>query len=263
MQKGYDRFDSCSSCERCEKARLLLAAKPQIDIRNETGATALICASRKGCYKIVDALIQNGAHLDIEDNDGQTALLFAMQYNHEAVTALLIQSEANVEAATDKDGWFPLYHAVDRCWSNIVRQLVAKGADVNRQDVDGKTALIYGCSYSRSTDCIRSLLELSAQLDIQDDWGRTALMCAAQSCYDEMVSILLESGADWKVRDNEGRTALFYAHTKCDSFLERQDKRDRIIQALLPYEKYLDGTEAGKEAAQSDDDTACEDQVLS
>lgn len=126
-----------------------------------------------------------------------------MQYNHEAVTALLIRSGANVEAAIDKGGWFPLYHAVDRSWSNIVRQLVAKGADVNRQDVDGKTALIYGCIYSSSTDCARSLLKCSAQLDIQDDWGRTALMCAAQSCYDEMVIILLESGADWKVRDNE------------------------------------------------------------
>ncbi|GAA88459.1 ankyrin repeat protein [Aspergillus luchuensis IFO 4308] len=228
-RKGMTALIRAALVRDVEKARLLLAAKPQIDIRNETGATALICASRKGCYKIVDALIQNGAHLDIEDNDGQTALLFAMRYNHEAVTALLIQSGANVEAGTDKEGWSPLYQAVDRSWSNIVRQLVAKGADVNRQDVNGITALIYG----------------------------------SRSCYDEMVIILLESGADWKLRDNEGRTALFYAHTKCDSFSERQDKRDRIIQAFLPYEKFLDGTEAGNEAAQSDDGTACEDKVVS
>nr|XP_001392596.2 hypothetical protein ANI_1_1952074 [Aspergillus niger CBS 513.88] len=212
-----------------EKARLLLASGPQVNIGDVTGATALIYAAQNGCYEIVEALVQGGAHLDIQDNRDQTALLWAMRRDHEPITTLLILT-------------------VEESWSHVIRQLVLmKGADVNRQDSDGRTALIYSSQHTTSIPCVRSLLECGAKLNSQDNRGSTALIYAALWGQEEKVNLLLESGADWNVRDDEGQTALFYA---------RHSKHDNIIQSLLRYQ-------TADEASQSDNATVCEDHVLS
>ncbi|KAL7661604.1 hypothetical protein ACMYSQ_000992 [Aspergillus niger] len=231
-----------------EKARLLLASGPQVNIGDVTGATALIYAAQNGCYEIVEALVQGGAHLDIQDNRDQTALLWAMRRDHEPITTLLILSGADIEITADKQGGFPLILAVEESWSHVIRQLVLmKGADVNRQDSDGRTALIYSSQHTTSIPCVLSLLECGAELNSQDNRGSTALIYAALWGQEEKVNLLLESGADWNVRDNEGQTALFYA---------RHSKHDNIIQSLLRYQ-------TADEASQSDNATVCEDHVLS
>lgn len=118
---------------------------------------------------------------------------------------------------------------------------------MNRQDSDGRTALIYSSQHTTSIPCVRSLLECGAKLNSQDNRGSTALIYAALWGQEEKVNLLLESGADWNVRDDEGQTALFYA---------RHSKHDNIIQSLLRYQ-------TADEASQSDNATVCEDHVLS
>lgn len=47
--------------------RILCNAGADLNIRNKEGETALVCAAQRGNAEIVQILIKNKAHLDIQD----------------------------------------------------------------------------------------------------------------------------------------------------------------------------------------------------
>jgi uncharacterized protein len=58
----------------------------------------------------------------------------------------------------------------------------------------------------------RQLLLKSPALNVQNSYGRTALMIAVERGHREVVELLLAAGADAKVIDIEGFTASHHAH---------------------------------------------------
>ena len=46
--------------------------------KNDKGQTPLMAAANKGHLDVVRALVQHNAPLDVKDNDGDTALTFAV-----------------------------------------------------------------------------------------------------------------------------------------------------------------------------------------
>ncbi|UCH98154.1 MAG: ankyrin repeat domain-containing protein, partial [Candidatus Aminicenantes bacterium] len=78
------------------------------------GRTPLILSSIHGYSQLTDIFLNNGANIDVTDNDyNRTALHFAALNGH----------------------------------LSIVKELVKKGIDVNIKDIDGKTPLYYACRY--------------------------------------------------------------------------------------------------------------------
>jgi len=91
-------------------------------------------------------------------------------------------------------------------------QLLADGADVNVQDKQGSTPLMLACK-SVNEGLARQLLEVKGiDLDLQNKRGFTALMIAAtkQWCgswtLTPLVRELLDRGADVNIQDDGGRT---------------------------------------------------------
>ena len=59
---------------------------------------------------------------------------------------------------------------------------------------------------------IRTLLKAGADLNAQDENGKTVLMYAAESNQNpEVITTLLKAGADVKAQDGDGKTAFEYA----------------------------------------------------
>ena len=84
-------------------------------------------------------------------------------------------------------------------------------ADPNMVDAFGHTALNQAVSQADFA-MIQLLLDAGAQINKKDSKGVTALMAAAESGKNlEIVKLLIDKGADPKVCDNEGKTAYFYA----------------------------------------------------
>jgi ankyrin repeat protein len=68
-----------------------------------------------------------------------------------------------------------------------------------------------------SIEVVDLLLKYGADINFQDNYGRTALMIytyfasLGELRYENMFSFLIDRGADVNIRDNLGRTALYYA----------------------------------------------------
>jgi ankyrin repeat protein len=93
--------------------------------------------------------------------------------------------------------------------TDIVKALLAHGADVNAKEDRGRTALIYAV-YNGHTDIVKALLKEGADVDVKNK-DITALMIAAYNGHTDIVKALLKEGAHVDVKDNDGLTALMIA----------------------------------------------------
>ena len=84
----------------------------------------------------------------------------------------------------DNNGWTLLMLAARRNWVNCVRKLLDLGVDINRQAWHKQTALIVACDYC-NFPVVEELVQRNANLDIQDDNNWTALMYACKNQYSQ------------------------------------------------------------------------------
>lgn len=119
----------------------------------------------------------------------------------------------------DEYGRTRLMRAGARGDLQAVKDLLARGADVDASNGDGYTALMYTADYGNS-EIVEYLLDQGADVDAKDKNGLTALMEAAKqnldagdviASYVDTVKALLKKGADVSLQDKDGLTALMYA----------------------------------------------------
>ena len=69
--------------------RFLQIETINVNIQSATGTTALHIAAALGQINIVQSLLDHGVKVDLEDIEGNTALILAEQLGHQGVTSLL------------------------------------------------------------------------------------------------------------------------------------------------------------------------------
>jgi hypothetical protein len=111
----------------------------------------------------------------------------------------------------------PLMYAVcctnDEVRTHVVRILLRHGADVNAQDVNGQTALMFACMECERVDIVR-LISRNKKCDynIQDSDGFTAVMHAINSAnllaLRMLVDLSTKQDVDLKLRNEHSLNAL-------------------------------------------------------
>jgi ankyrin repeat protein len=107
-----------------------------------------------------------------------------------------------------------LIAAVQSCDSRAVQKLLAQGADVNAQDENTITVLMYATDCgNKSPELFHLLLDNGADPNMRAPRyrGTTPLIAAAMEGFPDQVKALLEKGADPRQVDDAGKTALMYA----------------------------------------------------
>jgi ankyrin repeat protein len=90
-----------------------ITSEPRAQYRPVGGLTALLYASRSGCYDCVEAMIGAGANVNVPTPEGVTPLMIAIDNDRNDVAKLLLDHGAN-PGVWDWWGRTALYIAVDR-----------------------------------------------------------------------------------------------------------------------------------------------------
>lgn len=138
-------------------------------------------------------------------------LSIAASKGHEELTNFLIDKGANVDGVPDSR---PLVEALKGGHSNIARQLIRAGADPNKAEKNGDTALLHVCSHRGSLETMQLLLEHGANVNAIDRDGETPLHSVCKSRDLRAVKLLLAHGSDvhYRLRWNGSKeTPLHYS----------------------------------------------------
>jgi ankyrin repeat protein len=199
-----------------------------IDIRGRSGRTPLL----DGLWALSDGtnidwivqavrlLLDRGASVTVADEDGATALHYAVDCADTVpdIAGELLDRGADTRAVT---GWgqTPLMRACERQHLGGVQALLDRGVDVNVSDELGRTALFYALDGGwlderarRRPAVVACLLDAGAALAGEDrNRGETLLMAAVGAGIVDLVARCLTAGASPNPADHNGMTALHKA----------------------------------------------------
>ncbi|MFT4314937.1 MAG: ankyrin repeat domain-containing protein [Wolbachia pipientis] len=98
----------------------------------------LLIAAEKGDIEKVRGSIRQGANVNVKGKQGWTPVFWAIQKNNFNIVELLLNNSADVKVK-DNEGWTSLHWAVELGELNVVELLVERGADVNALTADYRT----------------------------------------------------------------------------------------------------------------------------
>jgi ankyrin repeat protein len=165
-----------------------------------SGRTGLMIAARAGHVAVVDALLDAGADVGETDEEGDTALAWAVSPRYlstggrwldRAGIGALNWLSSTVGTTAEKDAKTPEQaHAA----AQIVAALISAGALVRVRNAAGETPLQLA-SRTGSVAAARSLIADGADLHPVDAAGASPIIDAAVRSYWEIVLAILEAGA--------------------------------------------------------------------
>ncbi|KAH8796840.1 ankyrin repeat-containing domain protein [Flagelloscypha sp. PMI_526] len=180
-----------------------------IDLQNEDGSSALMIAVQGSNMVIIHYLVKKNANMNLHDAHGNTALILATGQGKVEIVRYLIDKGSNVNLQ-NVDGFSALMIAVRGGNTEIMQYLADHGADMNQQNAIGRSALMLAAQKSR-LEITRHLVSKGADLNLQDVDGHSALMLAARKGKVKIAQHLVFKGANMNLQDTFGYSALMFA----------------------------------------------------
>jgi ankyrin repeat protein len=150
-------------------------------------------AAYLGYFDIFEALLSKNADISISNKEGINPLIAAASEGHIAIVQLILK-QSNVDAnAKDNDGTSALMAAAVRGHDEVVKILLEHNVDINSQNIDGHTALMF--AYNGKNQ-VETLLDKYSEYIKDDQDNSTKLIVDALKSHVTVISLLLQHGAD-------------------------------------------------------------------
>lgn len=200
---------------------------PNVQSDYWTKLTPLMLATtiKNNPFRFIDTLIQSGADLNLQDSEGQTALIKSIIYlsvnNTPEIAKILIDNGADVSIKDSKTLNVLMYCASDKYASDdylyqSMKYILTSNINVNDTDSNGRTALMMSAE-NKMADLARLLIETDANVNDTDKNGFTALMIACNSIkrtlpdgrtqFDDVIQTLLDAGTNIRIKSVRNQTA--------------------------------------------------------
>ena len=137
-------------------------------------------------------ILLNSPNIDINEKtpSGHGAVTTAVRDNRVDILGELLSKRPDLNLET-RDG-LPLVRAANSEDITKLQMLLNAGADVNKAESDGHTAIMRACHHGRLGH-VRLLLQHGANIDVANKSGETALDIAAKRGHEEVVMAVLET----------------------------------------------------------------------
>jgi ankyrin repeat protein len=190
------------------KVKLLVANRADLEAKDQQGKTALMKAASQGDVGVAGALIESGANVNAVDTNGSSALLYSLDEENMAhgderatlparraeIARKLLAAKPLEVNAQNSNGETALMRAVRLANPELVKSLLARGADPKRIDVFGDTAV--SLAYGSGKAELEQLLPLPAFKSQPANVVNAFLRAAIGRKDEARVKELLAAGAD-------------------------------------------------------------------
>lgn len=182
-----------------DTVRRLIEEKTFVEVTDDHRSSVLMYIARIGNADVVRDLILKGGALVFQPNEnGSTALIFAIAQGHFDTVKLLVEFGADVNEMVTKADLSPLMIASMQGYANIVEYLLQNEeenvAEVNSANKYGRTALMYATAGGHVA-VIEALIASGADLNAVDIYGNTPLTIAKHEKNEELYKLLEKAGA--------------------------------------------------------------------
>ncbi|MEW6351608.1 MAG: ankyrin repeat domain-containing protein [Thermodesulfobacteriota bacterium] len=193
-----------------QELQRFIDAGADVNARDGQGWTPLMNAAQKGHVEAVKLLLDKGANPVVERCGRSAAVEADVSGGNPEIVALLVNKGLGAVPNSGAQQRPLLASACNWGRVEVVKLLLAKGADVNETGPGGASPLILACSEGQ-TEVAKVLLENGADVNQRDAEGRTALIGATWRGELEAVKLLLSYGADVNAVNKHGRPAHSFA----------------------------------------------------
>lgn len=184
---------------------VLESGEVNIDTPDTLGFSALMQASRKGDMEMTETLLKFGADVNLKNDSGKTALMLTC-FAGQIETAKLLREHGARYDDFDNGGSTAMHWGVDGGNANLIDWMIADGANSNICDKhSGWTPLLRCASVSGNYHVASCLLREGADINIQDVDGKTALMISVLNKNEQLLDLLLKRNADCTITNKWGK----------------------------------------------------------
>lgn len=257
-KEGYTALIYVSGTKNDEAlpwVNLLLNCRANVNVKSNTGNTAILNACHFDNPRVVSALIGAGANVNVRNSKLDTPLTIICKKpdvtrDTVSVVDALLNAGADVDAQNGKGQTALIkmcrWHITAEQFE-IVKLLLARGADVN-SSVAGNHTLLSIAASSGHLEMVKFFVNHGANIDARTSDGRTPLIQACRMNHIEIAKFLLDRGADSTIRDDQNKTAMTYIKPESAQHLQ-------VYQSFNPRSliKYPDINQSLMEAANGGD----------
>ena len=181
--------------------------RSDIDVIDSQGRTVLSWAAARADSQTVGKLLACGACSDSKCVRSRAPLNFAIKSAEVSAAELLLDAKADVNTM-DEWGSIPMHYVSWRT-SSLVKRMVDLGADIEKRDIYGRTPLLYASRYGQF-EAVKELLACGADINAYDLDGSTPIRHAVVFNYHQLISILL-SNPFLRFEADDGSKSKFFS----------------------------------------------------
>lgn len=230
-----------------ERVKMVLAKKPNVNLANNHGQTALHMAvefmNPEQSAEAVRMLLAAGAEVNAQNTNGETPLYICVRHYRIKMDVfdMLLKAGADVNLGRGENHHrgMPLEMALENGHVDAVMKMLDARADITQRHEHGAIPLFLAAkTWSRSV--MERLIKMGADIHERNSPAEeTVLMAVAEAGDVETAKWLLEQGAELNDRSRWGKTAVMKA-LEC--------RQDEMVRFLV--EKGADLTEGDAEKQQ-------------
>uniref|UniRef100_A0ABM0LU22 Uncharacterized protein LOC100376500 n=1 Tax=Saccoglossus kowalevskii TaxID=10224 RepID=A0ABM0LU22_SACKO len=227
------------------KELLNLHKEDQVKVqRADNGDIPLHISCRKKDLEFIKLLCENSSPVDMQNDEGHTAMHLAAWHGDEATLKYFYQLKANPNIY-DKLDRSPLHIAAERGHTSVVEILVDKfKASVLARTKDGST-LMHIASQCGHPETAMMFLKKGVPLHMPNKAGAVCLHAASKRGHNAVVKSLLQKGA---FVDAKTKVCIFFSDNYTALHISVQYCKPFVVQTLLGYgaQVQLKGGKAGE-----------------
>lgn len=185
------------STEDVQLVKEILSSKPDLEIKDKNGKTALMIATYNHDNKIAELLIAAGADVNAQDTKQNSPFLYAGAEGNVEILKMGLENGANFNLY-NRYGGTALIPAAEKGHLEVVKILTkVPNYPINHINKLGWAALleaiILSAESETQTAIVKTLIDAGADVNIADKDGITALQHAKDKGLDDIVGILLNA----------------------------------------------------------------------